>query len=300
MARNSTTQEPAKAKKASASEPIACRRELRQAIQEGKMLREEEKNRNQVKQREAAGRMMAAEFLPNEARQAAEAQVRATGLAPLEHTHSVMLDNCPVAAATPRVGFLESVNKATPGKHSVTPTPGIASAATPDSADEQINLHLKELNMKDVDPLSKGLDTTSPARKKSRASRPDTPGAPKSIIKPYEHKQKRVILEAAVLLTDKNPYLQFAEMIRQLLGNALMVDPFFQIDPISKVSPHPSIKRKMDIPNNLTLLTEYIKISGNMMAFQKKKIFSSGSGGKKKTKEEERDCMVLLCGLIRP
>ena len=141
----------------------------------------------------------------------------------------------------------------------------------------------------------------SPARKKTRAGRPDTPGPPKSIIKMHDHNHKRVILEAAVLLTDKNPYLQFAEMIRNLMGNALMVDVYFQIDPISKVSPHPPLRKKTEVPNNLTLLTEYIKISGNMMAFQKKKVFSSGGGSSRKKKTEKTAAWrpLLRSGEIR-
>lgn len=150
--------------------------------------------------------------------------------------------------------------------------------------------------MKDAESLRSGLDTTLLVSKKSRAARPNMPGAPRSIMKSHDHKQKRVILEATVLLTDKNPYLQFAEMIHHLLGNALLVDLYFQIDLISKVSPHPPLKKKTDIPDNLTLLMEYIKISRNMMAFQKKKIFSSGGGGgKKKSKEEVRDPIVWFC-----
>lgn len=86
-----------------------------------------------------------------------------------------------------------------------------------------------------------------------------------------------------MILTDKKPYLQFAEMI-------------CNTDSISKVSPHPPLKNKTDIPNNLTLLTEYIKNSRNMMAFQRRNAFNMGGGvGKKKKAEEERDLIVWFC-----
>ena len=150
-----------------------------------------------------------------------------------------MKDGVDTVAVT-KVGFLEGVKEGVPGQGDK------AFVATLDVADSQINQHLRELSMKEGEIQGRGQDTTSPMRKKPCAVRPETPGAPKSIIQAHDHKQKRVILEAADILTDKNPYLQFAEMIQNLLGNALMVDSYFQIDPISNVSPHRQLNKKSE------------------------------------------------------
>lgn len=293
-----------KVNKAKASDPTAGGKEMRQIVKEGRLLREEERNRRQGRDRARKESEMdidplddteaEAAFLRNEARLAAEAQARATGSSQEKAAVGQQtIEDIEETMGVTKVAFKEGVKE---GAAPATPSPGKAFAATPDVADTHINQHLRDLNMKGGEDQEGVQDMKSPVRKKSRAGRPDTPGPPKSIIKMHDHNHKRVILEAAVLLTDKNPYLQFAEMIRSLLGNALMVDVYFQIDPISKVSPHPPLRKKTEVPNNLTLLTEYIKISGNMMAFQKKKVFSSGGGsGRKKKTEEERDPVVWFC-----
>lgn len=167
--------------------------------------------------------------------------------------------------------------------------------------DVQLNQHLADLNVADgggeVD-----TSTQSPLKKKSRGSAPATPGLKGarptgSILKPnapHKFNNKRIILEAAIMLVDTNPYLQFAENLRSLLTNALLVDATFQIEPLSATSLRLPLKRGQDIPNNMTLLTEYVRISGNMMAFQKKKAFGGGSssGRKKKGETQDRDPVV--------
>jgi len=97
-------------------------------------------------------------------------------------------------------------------------------------------------------------------------------------------------------LDGQNPYLQFAETIRGLVSNAQIVDPLFQIDPISSTSLRNPIKRTQDVQNNLTLLGEYVKINGNLGAFQKKKSGAGTGGGRKsKGKEEDRNPMIWFC-----
>ena len=157
--------------------------------------------------------------------------------------------------------------------------------------DERINVHLAELSMKD--PTQGRLSTASPAKKKTK--RPATPARSILRVPPHDHKYKRVILEGSVILTDDKPYQQFTSVLRKLMENALLVDQHFQIDPISEYSSRSSIRMCKDIPDNMTLLTEYIKINGNMSAFQKKRLFVPAGGGKKKTVEVEKDPVVWFC-----
>ena len=158
--------------------------------------------------------------------------------------------------------------------------------------DGRINVHLAELSMKD--PTRGRESTSSPLKKKTK--RPLTPA--RSILRapPHDHTHKRMILEGSVVLNDDKPYQQFTAVLRLLMENALMVDQHFQIDPISEFSQRPPIRMCKDIPDNMTLLTEYVKINGNMSVFQKKRSFvPAGGSGKKKSVEVEKDPVVWFC-----
>jgi len=306
------------------------RRSLQAQIKENKLLREEEKNRKAAAAAAAEEAKMEVDSLDDneeevayfreEARLAAEAQARLdaerqeqggvhfvrppTGNDEVEEVvgsgengGSGSGDNGDVDMDTDvgGTGLSEEDNveaeEGTRGEKGGEPFDG-------DKFDGDINRHLAELNMKggtsDASPAPIDLDTKSPAKKKSRSRAPSTPGLPRSILKttPHDHVNKRVILEANVVLNGANPFLQFAEKIRSIISNARIVDEHFQIDPICATSSNKPLTRTQDVSNNLTLLTEYIKIQGNMNVFQRKKSFG---GVRKKKGDQDRDPMVWFC-----
>jgi len=166
-----------------------------------------------------------ADYLRNEARLAAEAQARLDRERAL--TAKVV---SPIAAVTAGSPDLSA------------PTGGAPNSE--DVVDAQINEHLKELNMRDETEEDNGK-MASPAKKKNKRAFVDTP-ARKSALKllpQHDHVHKRVILEAGVVLVEKDPYNQFKDLIKRLMANALIVDPHFCIEPINVSSTRKAIQK---------------------------------------------------------
>lgn len=217
------------------------RRTLQSQIKEQKLLREEEKARKAAAAAAAEEAKMdvdilddneqEAAYLREQARLAAEAQAR---LDAERHEQGGMVnDRVPTGGEVEDAGgsgenggsegggtdAVEMDIEAGPtgGSDEVEAEGGSrgeeGEATGRDVFDGDINRHLAELNMKggvSESPAPIDLETKSPAKKKSRSRAPSTPGLPRSILKttPHDHVNKRVILEANVVLTGANTFLQ--------------------------------------------------------------------------------------------
>jgi hypothetical protein len=91
-----------------------------------------------------------------------------------------------------------------------------------------------------------------------------------------------VIVEATVRLSNDEQVAQIIGLLNVLLTNAKMLDPFFVINPILAGGGKRDLRDAKDVPQNMTLLNCYIKMSEkSMQTFQPTP--SAALGGKKKT-----------------
>ncbi len=147
-----------------------------------------------------------------------------------------------------------------------------------------------------LDGVVHQLNTNSPAKKRGRVVK-DSGGKTKTyaqatlttgggalrmssfISHTYTH--PRAIIEGTAHLSNEDKAAQFIGLLGVFLTNAKMLDPFFVINPILPTAGKKDLRDAKDIPQNMTLLNCYIKISEkSMQTFQPAP--SAVLGGKKK------------------
>ena len=135
------------------------------------------------------------------------------------------------------------------------------------------------------------METTSPVRKRSRqvvskrtstavAAKP--PALRQSSLIPHNYGYPRVIVEGSARLDGDDKVAQFIGMVGVLLTNGRMIDPFFAVNPVLIGGGKKDLKEVKDIPQNMTVLGGYMKISEKSLKTFQKKSSGGGSGGKRK------------------
>ena len=107
----------------------------------------------------------------------------------------------------------------------------------------------------------------------------------------HDHVHKRVVLEAAVLLSADDKHAEFTDALRILLTNFQKVDPLLVLSPINATKDKP-IFYPADLPYNLTDQSAHIQISGGDRTFEMKQPYRNG--GYSDDPADLRDPVVYL------
>ncbi len=166
-----------------------------------------------------------------------------------------------------------------------------------DSSDESEDGELREV----ARDLNKEIGSP-PLKKRSRevsAKRKTTPAvvsAPPTVLRqssfiPHNYGFARVIVEGSARLESDDKVAQFIGLVGVLLTNGKLIDPFFVLNPVIIGGGRKDLRDAKDVPQNMTTLWGYIKISErSLQTFQKKR--SGGGQGVKKSGGGIRDMLT--------
>jgi hypothetical protein len=146
----------------------------------------------------------------------------------------------------------------------------------------------------------------SPAKNKPRklgtTVDPPKPAAEKNTVKSvlktgfklddHVHNHPRVLAEASIQLKSDSPVQEFIVNLQELLKNGQLVDKAFAFCAVKDDGRAKKIRDVSGVPNNMTLLSAYFKISGRKggNAFEKQKVFKNN----KEVKGELRDPTIYF------
>lgn len=166
---------------------------------------------------------------------------------------------------------------------------------------------LSLMNGVSEDPIDpEDTEERSPAKNKPRkltsTIAPPKPTAVKHTVKSalktgfqvdnHIHNFPRVLAEASILLKSDTPVQEFIVNLQELLKNGQLVDQSFAFCAVKDDGRAKKIRESSGVPNNMTLLSAYFKISGakGRNAFEKQKVFKNN----KEVKGELRDPTIYF------
>jgi hypothetical protein len=155
-------------------------------------------------------------------------------------------------------------------------------------------------------PLRKRSRGVEVARKEPAVGLASPTALRQSRFVAHTHDYSRVIVEGSAKLENDDKVAQFIGLVGVVLTNGKLIDPFFVLNPVIIGGGRKDLRDVKDVPQNMTALGGYIKLSERSLQTFQKRRSGGGQGGKKsggeKKKKDYEDLvyftMAMSCDVV--